>query len=559
MIGKRIRHFNRYKEIATVLARHGFGLIIEEMGLTQLLSLPKRLITRTQDEIDPQTVGERLRQALEDLGPTFVKLGQIASTRPDILPAFLIQELEKLQDQVAPFPYNEAYQIIESELGKSPHEIFDQFEETPIAAASIGQVYRAVLKSGEKVAIKVQRPQITQVIETDLEILFDLATIAENRIEWAKYYQLKEMVEEFSRSLRSELDYDIEGHNAEKIALQFENKNDVHIPKIFWDYSSKKILTLEFVQGVKLSQVEELKSLGYNLKTIAENLVKIMFTQILIAGFFHGDPHPGNIFILPGQVISLIDFGMVGHLTSEMKYHFSSLVIAMMRKRTKDMIDAVLDMGIAPPDVNMKLLYRDVDNLREKYLDVAMSEIQLGEAVNDLFKVAFRHRVQIPSDLVMLGKSLLSLEGIVEQLDPEISIIDIAEPYGKQLLKERFKPQNVAEKTWNNLKDTIDLAVDLPQQTKEFLRSAQNGKIRFEIVTPELNNFLKKMDRQSNQLSFSIVLLAFSIIMAGLIIASALGSQPMLFSHIPAIDVGFTFAFIMFILLIISIFRSGRF
>lgn len=223
------------------------------------------------------------------------------------------------------------------------------------------------------------------------------------------------------------------------------------------------------------------------------------------------------------------------------------------------MIDAVLDMGIAPPDVNMKLLYRDVDNLREKYLDVAMSEIHLGEAVNDLFKVAFRHRIQIPSDLVMLGKSLLSLEGIVEQLDPEISIIDIAEPYGKQLLKERFKPQNVAEKTWNNLKDTMDLAVDLPQQAKEFLRSAQNGKIRFEIVTPELGNFLKKMDRQSNQLSFSIVLLAFSIIMAGLIIASALGSQPMVFGHIPAIDIGFTFAFIMFVLLIISIFRSGRF
>ncbi|AHF07119.1 ABC1 kinase family protein [Desulfitobacterium metallireducens] len=560
MIGKRIRHLNRYREVATVLARHGFGLIIEEMGLTNLLSLPKRLIFQTQEEIDPQTVGARLRHALEELGPTYVKLGQIASTRPDILPDFLIRELEKLQDQVAPFPYDEASQIIESELGKKPTEIFERFEEIPIAAASIGQVYRAVLKSGEKVAVKVQRPQITQTIETDLEILLDLATIAENRVDWAKHYQLKEMVEEFARSLRSELDYSIEGRNAEKIGSQFKDTPEVHIPKIYWDYSTKKILTLEFVHGVKLSQFEDLTALGYSLKTIGENLVKAMFKQILIDGFFHGDPHPGNIFILPGQIISLIDFGMVGRLSSEMKYNFSSLVIGMMRKKTKDMVDAVLDMGIAPSDVNMKLLYRDVDNLREKYLDVAMSEIHLGEAVNDLFKVAYRHRIQIPADLVLLGKSLLSLEGIVEQLDPEISIIDIAQPYGKQLLKERFEPKNIAEKTWNNLRDTVDLAVDLPQQAKEFLRSAQNGKIRFEIVTPELGNFLKKMDRLSNQLSFSLVLLAFSIIMAGLIIASALGgSQPILFGRIPAIDVGFTFAFIMFVLLIASIFRSGRF
>lgn len=559
MIGRRIRHINRYREVATVLARHGFGLILEEMGLTNLLSLPKRLFFRNHEEIDSQTIGERLRHALEELGPTYVKLGQIASTRPDILPDFLIRELEKLQDQVAPFPYSEVCQIIEQELGKKPLEIFRCFEETPIAAASIGQVHRAVLQSGEEVAVKVQRPQITQRIETDLEILFDLAIIAERRIDWAKQYQLKEMVEEFARSLRAELDYTIEGHNTERISSQFEKSREVHIPKIYWGYSSKRILTLEYVHGVKLSQIDELKSMGYNLKTIAEDLVKIMFNQILIAGFFHGDPHPGNILILPGQVISLIDFGMVGHISTEMKYNFSSLVIGMMRRKTKDMVDAVLDMGIVPVDINMRLLYRDVDRLREKYLDVAMSEIHLGEAVNDLFKVAYRHHIQIPSDLVMLGKSLLSLEGLVEQLDPEISIIDIAEPYGKRLLRERLEPKNVAEMTWNNIKDTLDLAVDLPQQAKEFFRTAQNGKIRFEIVTPELGNFLKKMDRQSNQLSFSLVLLAFSIIMAGLIIASAFGSQPMLFGRIPAIDAGFTFAFIMFILLIVSIFRSGRF
>lgn len=558
MIGRRIRHLGRYNEVARVLAGHGFGLILEEMGLTNLLSLPKRLF-RMQEDIDPQTIGERLRHALEELGPTYVKLGQIASTRPDILPDYLIRELEKLQDQVAPFPYLEASQIIESELGKNPLQIFERFEEVPLAAASIGQVHFAVLKSGEEVAVKVQRPQISQVIQTDLEILFDLASLAERRMDWAKHYHLKEMVEEFARSLRAELDYTIEGRNAEKIGKQFKDTAEIHIPKIYWEYSSKKVLTLEFVHGVKLSQVEELDQLGYSRKIVAENLVKALFRQILIEGFFHGDPHPGNIFVLPGEVVSLIDFGMVGRLSPEMKFHFSSLVIAMMRQKTEEMIEAVLEMGIVPPDVNMKLLYRDVDVLRDKYFDVALSQVHLGEAVNDLFTVAFRHRILIPSDLVMLGKSLLSLEGIVERLDPEISIIDIAEPYGRELLKERFHPKILAEKAWHNLREYADLVVGLPQQVKELLRSMQSGKIRFEIVNPELENVLRKFDRMSNQLSFSLILLSFSIIMTGLIIASALGRQPLTFGHIPALDVGFVLAFIMFFLLIGSIFRSGRF
>lgn len=558
MIGRRIRHLNRFREVATVLARHGFGLILEEMGLTNLLSLPKRIFTR-QEEIDSRSMGERLRFALEELGPTYVKLGQIASTRPDILPDFLIRELEKLQDQVAPFPYAEASRIIEQELGKAPLEIFQRFEEFPLAAASIGQVYFAVLKTGEEVAVKVQRPLIGQVIQTDLEILLDLASIAERRLEWARFYRLKEMAEEFARSLQAELDYSIEGRNAEKIGKQFKDTPEIYIPKIYWEYSSKRVLTLEFIRGVKLSQIEELKESGYNLKTIAENLVKAMFKQILIDGFFHADPHPGNIFVLPGQVVSLIDFGMVGRLNSEMKYQFSSLVIAMMRKKTKDMIEAVLDMGIVPPEIDMKHLYRDVDALRDKYFDVPLSQVHLGEAVNDLFTVAFHHKITIPTDLVMLGKSLLSLEGIVEQLDKEISIIDLAEPYGKELLKERLHPKVMAEKAWDNFRDYADLVVEFPHQVKDFLRGVQGGKVRFEIVTKEMDSLLRKIDRVSNQLSFSIILLSFSIIMSGLIIASALGRQPILFWHIPAIDIGFAFAFIMFALLLVSIFRSGRF
>jgi ubiquinone biosynthesis protein len=558
MIGKRIRQIKRYREVAYVLARHGFGLILEEMGLINLLSLPKRLF-KIEEEIDPQTLGERLRRTLEELGPTFVKIGQLASTRPDILPDFIIQELEKLQDQVPPFSFDEVSGIIFEELGATPSEIFQQFDEVPLAAASIGQVHYAVLKSGEEVAVKVQRPSIVKTVETDLEILMDLAGLAEKRLEWAELYHVQEMVDEFARSLRNELDYSIEGRNAEKIGKQFFGDSTIRIPKVHWKYSKKKVLTLEYMRGIKLSQIENLENLGYNREMLAENLIKAMFKQILIEGFFHGDPHPGNIFVLPGQVISLIDFGMIGRLTPDMKYNFATLVIGMMRQRTDDMIDAVFEMGIVPEDINRKALYRDVDLLREKYMDVPLSQVHLGEAVNDLFKVAYKHRIRIPSDFVLLGKSLLSLEGIVERLDPNISIIDIAEPFGHQLLKERFKPSVIADKAWHNLKDYADLIVELPKQTREFLRTVQRGKTRLQITIPELGNYLRKLDRISNQLSFSIILLSFSIIMSGLVIASAIERQPLIFWHIPAIEAGFVIASVMFFLLIFSIFRSGRF
>lgn len=557
MISRRIRHVHRYREVATVLARNGFGLILEEMGLINLISFSKRILQK--EEEDSKTLGQRLRKALEELGPTYVKIGQIASTRPDILPEHLIKELEKLQDQVPPFSFAEVSRIIEEELGAHPQVIFHSFEEEPLAAASIGQVHKAVLKTGESVAVKVQRPNIAETIETDLEILLDLAGLAERRLEWAALYHVRDMVEEFATSLRNELNYEIEGSNAERIGKQFQGDPSIRIPKVYKEYSKKRVLTLEFIQGVKLSQFQTLENLGYNRKELAENLIKAMFKQILLEGFFHGDPHPGNIFVLPGPVIAFIDFGMIGRLSPDMKDHFASLVIGMMRRKTEDMIDAVFAMGIVPEDINRKILFRDVDLLREKYLDVPLSEVQLGNAVNDLFKVAFKHRIIIPSDLVLLGKSLLSLEGIVEQMDPDISIIDIAEPFGEQLLKERVNPAFIAGKTWKHFKEYTELLLNLPKQAREIFNSIQRGKIRVEIYLPELDTFFRKLDRISNQLSFSILLLSFSIIMAGLVIASSLGNAPLVFWRIPAIEAGFFVAAMMFILLLVSILRSGRF
>jgi len=558
MIGKRIRHIKRYRDVAKVLARHGFGFFVEEMGLLHMLSLPKRLFTDTE-EMDPMSFGERIRLVIEELGPTYIKIGQIASTRADIIPQDVLCELEKLQENVPPFSFEEVKGIIEEELGSPLEDVFSLFDEEVIAAASIGQVHRAQLRAtGELVAVKVQRPRIKAMIETDLEILLDLATLAENRMKRMERLQLRDVVEEFAKSLRNELDYTIEGRNAEKIAKQFKTNKMIHIPLIYWDYSTRRVLTMEFVEGLRLNQFEVLEKNGYDHKVLAEQLVQALFHQMLIEGFFHADPHPGNIFLLRGGVISFIDFGMVGRLTLDMKHNFASLIIAMMRQNTEGMIKAVLRIGIIPEDVNLSLLGNDVDELREKYMDVPLSRMSLGEAISDLFVVAFRHEIRIPSDFTMVAKCLLILEGIVEKLDPHLSIMNMAEPFGIQLLKERYRPSTIAGRLWHNVSDYGDLLVDLPKQMKDLMRNLVRGRIRIEVSVPELDIFLRKLDRITNQISFSIVLLSFSIVMAGIIVASALG-QPIMFWQISVIEIGAAMAGLMLLWLFISIFKSGKF
>lgn len=556
-MGRRIRHIQRYRDIIMSLSRNGFGFIIEELGLLEILSYPKRLFKDGQQEIQTKTAAERVRLFLEELGPTFVKIGQIASTRRDIIPSEFIKELEKLQDDVAPFSFAEVKQIIEQELAESIEEVFREFDETPLAAASIGQVHGAVIHSGEPVAVKIQRPGIGKVIETDLEILQELALLAEKRMAWAARYQLREIVDEFARSLRAELDYKIEGRNAEKISKQFKSNQFIRIPRIYWDYSTSRVLTIEYLQGDKLNERIELK--GYNRQVLAERFVFALMHQMLIEGFFHGDPHPGNVLVLPGGVIAFLDFGLVGRLTPELKDQVASLVIALMGQNSAGIIKAITRMGLVPDDVNMGKLRSDVDQLREKYYDVPLSQISLGESVTDLFFVAQQHRITMPVDLTLLGKTLLIMEGIVQKLDPNLSIVKIAEPFGHQLLRERYHPKKVAAKVWHDMDEYRELLINLPKGIDELTHLIKTGKLRLEFMIPELNQFLVKLDRISNRISFSIVLLSFSIIMVGLIIGSSLVRQSTLLWNMHAIEIGFGLASLMFIWLLYAIFKSGRF
>jgi ubiquinone biosynthesis protein len=560
MIKKRIRHIQRYRDIVYAFTRYGFGFVMKELGLIDLLSVPRRLFVEGNKTLHSRTAGERIRMFLEDLGPTFIKIGQIASTRPDIIPAEIIHELVKLQDQVPPFSFEEVKRIMGQEFVEPMDMLYTEFCETPLAAASIGQVHYAVLLTGERVAVKIQRPRIKEVIETDLEILQDLARLAETRLEWAERYKLRDVVEELRKSLLLELDYVIEGRNSEKIAKQFINNPNIVIPKIYWENTTTKVLTMEYIEGTKLNEAEKLQQEGYDSNVLAKRVVNAIFQQVLVEGFFHGDPHPGNILALPGEAIAFMDFGIVGRLTSEMKTHVASFVIAMMNQNTDEVVRTISRMGLVPEDVNPVKLRVDVDELRVKYSSVPFSEMSLGEAVNDLFTVAFRHRIEIPTDLTILGKTLLTMEGVVEKLDPELSIIKIAEPFGRKLVLERLNPKNVAGKVWSHFFEFGELLNDIPKSVKDFTSVMKKGKLKIEITTPELDSLLTKLNRISNRLSFSIVLLSFSIIMVGVIIGASLSGQTsVLLTKIPAIEIGFAIATTMFLWLLFSIFRSGRF
>ncbi|HMQ31982.1 MAG TPA: AarF/UbiB family protein, partial [Chloroflexaceae bacterium] len=310
---RQARYLGRYREIARVLVGHGFGALVEQLGLAPLLSLPRRVVLRVPPPAPLGTAG-RLREALVALGPTFVKLGQALSTRPDLLPPEFVHELGKLQDTVPPFPAEVAVATIEESLGHPIGELFAQFDREPLAAASLGQVHSAVLHSGERVVVKVQRPDIAGRINTDLAILADLAALAQERLPFGRQYNLVELVWEFSATLRAELDYHREGRNAERFRHLFGQSEGVHIPRIYWAYSHARVLTSERLYGLKLTDRAALAAAGIDPAGLARNCLQLILSEIFTYGFFHSDPHPGNFFALPGEVLGVVDFGKVGSL-----------------------------------------------------------------------------------------------------------------------------------------------------------------------------------------------------------------------------------------------------
>lgn len=549
---KRYKHFHRYREITQTLTKHGFGFLIRQLGLSEFLRGRK---PRLKNEADQKYNAESIRLVLEELGTTFIKLGQILSTRPDLIPEEITKELSKLQDQVPPFSFLDVRKQIETELGSTLEDLFKNFEAQPLAAASIGQVHRAVLMDGKKVVVKVQRLGIEENIRTDLEILLDIARLIEKHTDWSQYYNFTDAVLEFEDILLNELDYLVEGQNIDVFHKNFKDVKEVSIPEVYWDYTTRRILTMEYIEGVKLDNVQALSEQGTDTVQIANILSKAVLKQILYDGFFHGDPHPGNILVLDNNRIALLDFGIIGMVDDEIKEKFGDLLISQVNKNTEAVMRTFMNLGLTPPDINRRELRQDIERMRYKYYDRPLSKIKLGDTMKEFMDLAFKYRIILPTEFTLMGKTFMILEAQINRLAPDISLMEIAEPFGRELIKERISFGYLRKTLSKNVQDYGQIFGAFPKQIADLFDKLERGQFKATLQHEYNEKILNKINLMVNRLAFSIVLASLIVGLSFLIQQS----EQSIIWKLPVAEIGFIVAGAMGFWLLISIIRSGRF
>jgi len=555
IIGRTYRHIQRYRQILTVLFRYGFGDLVHTLKIEQYLEIGLQMISRKRREnIETLSRAELVRMAMEELGPTFIKMGQILSTRPDLLPVEFIQELGKLQDHVPPFEYAQVKDIIEKELGVALGQLFKDFEETPLASASIGQVHRARLVDGDEVVVKVQRPGIRKTVEVDLEIMLHLATLMERHLKAMEIHRPTRIVEEFARTLEKELDYTIEAAHTERFAMQFIGDATVYVPKIYREATTSRVLTMEYVRGIKASEIARLDEAGLDRREIARRGLDLIMKQVFVHGFFHADPHPGNIFILPGNVICYLDFGMMGRIGRKSREHFADLIMNIVRRDEVNVTDALVRLTISDEEPNHNALERDVAEFIDQHFYRPLKEMDLGKLLHQLLEMAARHRLTVPPDLFLMIKALSTAEGVGRVLDPDFDATERAAPFVRRIQLQRLHPKRIAEDIYDSGSDFLHLVKEIPGELREILRQARQGRVKIEFEHRGLENMLSTHDRISNRLAFAIVL-ASLIIGSSLIVLSGI---PPKWHGIPVIGLaGFIIAGVMGLWLLFSIIRRG--
>jgi ubiquinone biosynthesis protein len=522
-----IRHLRRYREIVTVFARHGFGFLFTrlESGPRTWFRLPLRGSQRDMPHrID--RLAEHFRLALEELGPTFIKFGQILSTRPDVLPLPFITELSKLVDSVSPESWETIQALLTRELGGEPERLFASIDPQPIASASLSQVHAAVLPDGQEVVIKVQRPNISAVIDTDLGILSSLAANAQAS-SLGKIYDFMGIADDFSFTLRNELDFQREGRNADRLRESFAGeKQPLYIPKVYWELSTQKVLVMERIRGIKINDIPALDAAGYDRHKIALNSASTTVKQILEDGFFHADPHSGNYLIQPGEVIGLVDFGKVGYLRDKDRRDLVRLYIVAIEMDVDGMIDQLVSLGAVREDVDRNRLANDLSRFLNKYHGVPIKYVRARELIDEITAITFRHHLRLPSTWWLVGQTIVMLEGIGLQLDPDFDVFEAARPHVKGLMKDLFLPHG----DWarNFLMDSAnwgELLHRLPRVGNRMLeRMERNEPFRMEIK--ELDRMLSRIDRLVTRLALSLLVAAFVVALPILLQLTTPGSLP---------------------------------
>lgn len=549
------RHTKRYRQIGVVAAHHHLGYLLDQAGLARLLPRRWRRSNETEAEFPGRTTWRRVRLALEELGGTFIKLGQILSTRRDLLPDELVDELEKLQDEVPFLPYSEVRQVIEDEMGADPEELFATFEHNPVAAASIAQVHFATLHTGDEVAVKVQRPHIADEMETDFEILLNLAKLLERSTSWARQQGVVDIVRQIMEATREEMDFTLEGHNADRFRDNFADEPGVHIPRIYWKYTTKRVLTMERITGVKLNDLMTIDAKLVDRKGIAKLGAKLYLKQVLEDGFFHADPHAGNIFIEENGRIAFVDFGAVGRIDEDLREQIADLFLAIVHRDIKAIIDALLTIGIAPNDVDRAAMARDISRTVSKYYGLPIQQLRAAEIVSKQMALARKYSIRIPADFTLATKTVVILDGIGRGIDPTFNIFEIAQPFAREMIRRRFSPVRFLVDMLNDMQGAHRLLRSAPQDFANLLDSLNSGRLTMRFEPTKIDKPISHLHQMTNRLSFSVVVAAI-IIGSSLIVQAGVG--PLLHGWPVLGIVGFVTASLLGFYLLISMLRHGR-
>ena len=550
----------RLQQIINVFLKYGFGKLVDQIHLGRFIPFKKRVKSfGIWPDVQGPSVPERLRMAFAELGPSFIKLAQVLSSRPDLITVTYANELKKLQDEVPPFPADAARLIIEEDVRLTMEDIFRSFDETPVAAASIAQVHRATLLDGSEVVVKVQRPDIREQIESDISMLSYIARLLDKYLPESRFFNPVGIVDEFSRTIRRELDFEEEARHCNRFRRNFEGYQGVYIPKVFARYVTVRVLVMERIDGIRIDDVAALTAAGFDGKALAKAGVDAFFKQILEDGFFHADPHPGNIFVMPDGVIAFLDFGIVGRVSDELKEIMANTFLAIIQKDFDRLIDQYIDLGIVPEHIDLYAFRRDfkadlVDFMEPLY-GLTLQEINFAQYLDTLTHLAIRHNLKIPSDLLLIDKAMLILENIGRQLDPHFDFVAASEPYASKLIKSRVSPSKLYAKARNNALELGDFAFLFPRQVKQLMKKALKDDMQIKMYHTNLPEFIKDMDKASNRI-------AFALIVSSIIISSAImhatGAGPTIFGFSLLGLSAFVAAFFLGIWLIISIIRSGR-
>lgn len=555
MMHKRLHRYSmlkRYGQIIEVLQKYGFGYIVDRIGLTSFRDLTFSFIKRQKVEHIDTPKPVRMRMMLEELGPTYVKLGQMLSMRHDIIPPAYSKEFAKLQDDVPQFDFEDVEVIIREELGHPIEESFDQFEKKPLACASIGQVHRAKIKNGDNVVVKVQRPGIKEVIESDLDIMYSMAKLIEEHMPEARLYRPTEIVDELSRSILEEIDYTREGWNTERFAYNFKDNEQVYIPKVYWSYTSKRVLTLEFIKGTKASHVDVLEKRGFDKSKIALVVGEAFTQQVFDDGFFHADLHPGNVLIMEDGRVVFLDFGMTGHLSSEMRDTFLDGLMALVKGDSQLLVEISRDMGCINYHADTRSLKADIDYFRSKYYGRSPKNIEASVVIEELIGILREHQVTVPHNIALLVRGIMAVEGFALIVDPNFNLTELLENCAKKEISARYNPQKLADTTYTSVLNWSRLFQKVPTKISHILDNAENGCFNIKFESEEGSRLISEINIASNRLSFSLIVSA-------IIVASSLIVQINTYPMVPLLGtIGFLIASVFGMWLVLNMLRTGR-